>query len=256
MLINEQSAVSLLSDTLQLDQATFFFNQAFSDDPIFNHYVINSEILSQSDLLDALLSDLPEKAKSVAKNLGLLASFYVEDFWPAALETEKLLVNHGYRIADRMNALTKVIGIFKESKGDNFRVSRTSDAGVWNKVFMISFNIPEYWGPELSKRVSSFLKDEKAVLIIASEPDGSEDVGCLLLHQAPPDFMGVYSVGTVPLKRRRGVAKEMLLYSEDLAAKAGCKFMTLQTLLSDNVSPMYEKLGYVIQFNRNILQAG
>jgi GNAT superfamily N-acetyltransferase len=67
--------------------------------------------------------------------------------------------------------------------------------------------------------------------------------------------MGVYCVGTLPQKRGRGIARSMLQRSEVIAQSEGCKIMTLQTIESDNVTPMYLKLGYAMEFERNVLQA-
>jgi GNAT superfamily N-acetyltransferase len=69
----------------------------------------------------------------------------------------------------------------------------------------------------------------------------------------PRDFLGVYCVGTLPESRGRGIATSMLRAAEDYGAKLGCRYLTLQTVLSDGVTTMYIGQGYKIDFERDLL---
>ena len=97
-----------------------------------------------------------------------------------------------------------------------------------------------------------FSNDESTMLFLARERDAP--TGCMLLHRIPDDFLGIYCVGTLPEKRNRGIAKSLMRTAEEYAARIGSKYLTLQTVASDGVTPMYTKLGFKIEFERDVLQ--
>ena len=66
--------------------------------------------------------------------------------------------------------------------------------------------------------------------------------------------MGVYCVGTVTQKRKKGVATKMMKHAEERARSVGCQNLTLQTIVSDGTTPFYLNLGYKVEFDRDILR--
>ncbi|HVB13043.1 MAG TPA: GNAT family N-acetyltransferase, partial [Nitrososphaerales archaeon] len=65
---------------------------------------------------------------------------------------------------------------------------------------------------------------------------------------------GIYCLGTLPEKRNRGIAKTLMMTAEGYAARSGSKYLTLQTVVRDGVTPMYEKMGFNVEFERDVLQ--
>ncbi len=99
------------------------------------------------------------------------------------------------------------------------------------------------------------LVENKAVTLLLARESGRKESaqGCLLAFVTPQNLMGIYCVGTDPKWRGRGIAHAMMCFAEEKARRIGCKCMTLQTVTSDGVSPIYKRMGYVTEFERNIL---
>ncbi|MDG6996144.1 MAG: GNAT family N-acetyltransferase [Nitrososphaerota archaeon] len=255
MLANERSFDRLFCDVFKEQYFQVYYNQKFADDPVFNHFVLDdrlSSIANPEFAFEQLLSD----CVATSNKLKITASIFVDKYLPWTDEFERVAIDRGFRIGGRMNLLTKLVGSLSERITHRAHVDVTRDVDLWNRTFMRSYDIPDSWSDELLTRERNFLDDQRTVLLLAEELDThAKGAGCILLHAEPTDWMGVYCVGTVPESRHKGIANEMMYMSESIALSRGCKYLTLQTIESDGVTPMYQKLGYQIQFQRDILQA-
>ena len=255
MLANERSFDRLFCDVLKKQYFRIYYNQEFADDPVFNHFVLDDRLSSVADpesTFEQLLSDF----LLTADELRITASIFVDKYLSWTDIFERIAIDHGFRIGGRMNLLSKPVGRLSESAIHHAHVDITRDVYLWNRTFMRSYDIPDSWSSELLTRENNFLDDPRTVLLLAEDLEThAKGAGCILLHAEPTDWMGVYCVGTVRESRRKGIANEMMHASESIALSRGCKNITLQTLESDGVTPMYQKLGYQIQFQRDILQA-
>jgi GNAT superfamily N-acetyltransferase len=257
MLENEQSFGKLFSDVYHGSDYLLFYNQVFSDDPIFNHAVISETLLDSKGISDEKISDLLKDTRIQAKKLDVPASIFVDEFRENALRLEKIGIEDGYRIFEKMEILSKNLGPEPDlSISGTINVSETKDVQMWNAVFVRSFAIPSTWGGELRTRGNRLTSDPNTVLLLAKEKNSSVKAsGCLLLHFFPPECAGVYCVGTLPDRRNQGVAKALMDRAESLASEKKAAFVTLQTVKSDGVTPMYLKRGYDLDFERGILQS-
>ncbi len=269
LLENEQSFDRLFCETKHGDYFTLFYNEAFADDPIFNHFVIKPTLLERrkgtrggvdSEMFQQQIEQTLESIRSIAQKLHVKASVFIEDFWPLANELSKKAIEDHYRLSGRMDILSMELGSQK-SNGDpksrmsnpNIEIEITKDVENWNNVFVRSFNIGEGWHSELAKRLQQISIDEPTTKLILARHMGKPS-GCLLLHRFPKEVMGVYCVGTLPEARGKGIAKEMMKKSKELASDEDCKFMTLQTIEEDFVSGFYTRIGYKVVFRRSIFQ--
>lgn len=266
LLRNERGFHRLFSDQAEYDQFSLYYNDIFVEDPIFNHFVLENSLLEDSASDRSKLESVIENIRSVARSTYLGTTIFIEDFWPGTSRFEKTAVEAGYAIADRMEVLCKPVHEAEKdeerrmSNREQFVVSATEDYEAWNEAFMASYMIPPSWHDELLKRerllVQSETEKKRVKLIIAKEnSQDSLPIGCLLTFNEPHEFLGIYSVGTIPEMRGRGIARKMLVLAEELAIGVGCIYLTLQTLTSDHVSGMYKKLGYRTEFERDILWA-
>ncbi|MHB1869176.1 MAG: GNAT family N-acetyltransferase, partial [Nitrososphaerales archaeon] len=57
-----------------------------------------------------------------------------------------------------------------------------------------------------------------------------------------------------PERRNHGIAKSLIRTAEGYASRIGSKHLTLQTVARDGVTPMYEKMGFKVEFVRDVLQ--
>ena len=256
MLANERSFDRLFCDVLKEQYFHVYYNQKFADDPVFNHFVLDdklSSIANPESTFEQLLSD----CTATAEKLKITASIFVDKYRSWTDIFERIAIDQGFRIGGRMNLLSKPVERQKEGSMHHAHVDVTRDVDLWNRTFMRSYDIPDSWSDELLARENNFLDDPRTVLLLAEDLEThAKGAGCILLHAEPADWMGVYCVGTVPESRHKGIANEMMYMSESIALSRGCKYLTLQTIESDGVTPMYQKVGYQIQFERDILQAG
>ena len=255
MLLNERSFDKLFCDVSSTNRFDLYYNRSFSDDPVFNHAVIDDSILeSIGDLDRDSLSVLLYEIKSEASARNVPPTIFVERLWKIAQRLETAAIEDGYVIAGLMQILSKAV---TASNSDDARIDviETMDVRLWNKVFMQSYSINPGWESELLKREDMFSNDRSTTLLLAKEFDSELSAsGCMLLHRIPNDFLGIYCVGTLQQSRNRGIATSMVRGAEDFAAKIGCKYLTLQTLASDGVTPLYQNLGFEIDFERTVLQ--
>ncbi len=265
LLLNERGFHQLFCDLERSGNLSLYHNENFAEDPIFNHFIIEDALLDsrtypEQEVVHSIFHEINQvRGKSNSKG-----SLFMEDFWQNGPRFEKTAIEEGFRISDKMEILSKPVD--KPVRGDNAETrfektrkpiaSLTKDVRSWNRVFMDSFSIPKSWEDELLRREGICLDNPDVSFIIAqvnSDSESSFNAGCLLSFVRPSHCCGIYCVGTIPRWRGRGVALEMLEFAHGLATKFGCKMLTLQTLTSDNVSPMYKKIGYTADFERDIL---
>jgi GNAT superfamily N-acetyltransferase len=257
MLENERSFDELFSEAYKDRDFFLYYNVSFSDDPIFNHAILSDVVLDSEESSEEKISEILEKIIEQAKTFGVPASLFVDEFRKNAPRLEKVGIELGYRIFEKMEILSKDLERLNDlPRSLEIVVSETIDIETWNDVFVRSFGIGESWLDELEKRTKKLTGDPKTILLLARERDCSlKASGCLLLHIHPPECAGIYSVGTLPERRGHGVAKALMYKAESLAKEKSSLFATLQTVTSDSVTPMYLKLGYNLDFERVILQA-
>ncbi len=252
---NERSFDLLFCDRLNLANSTIFFNPAFAEDPVFNHIVLDDSILEgkSSQENEIFLSELSAAGEEL-RHYSIRPTLFMEHFWVASKNLLEMAIDSDFRIIEQMNILSKSMREKSEpiSAPQSVDVRATSEIEAWNNVFTASYEIPDRWNEELLSREKDIVANQSAILAIASvEEDPS---GCILLKEEPEGILGVYCVGTLPEKRGRGVARALLSFSEVHAREIGAETITLQTLVRDNVTPMYLKLGYASEFERNVLQ--
>ncbi len=253
MLQNEFSFDRLFCDVIVESNFSIYYNAHFSDDPIFNHAAISSSILDSDEYSSIEIAAILDSIVTKTDSVRVPASIYVERFWKNARRFEGDSIDYGFRIIEQMEVLTK--GVERPPEEDtDIRVERTKDINTWNKTFVKSFGIPPSWLSELERRTRMLLDDESTILMIAREKNLIEPSGCLLLHIDPRDHLGVYCVGTIPERRSHGVAKSMMITTQEYAFQNKCRTILLQTLKSDGVTPMYLKMGFAIDFQRDVLQ--
>ncbi len=267
LLLNERSFGLLFCDLARypVEHLSLYSNKEFHDDPIFNHFIFDESILNSSESIDSeKLTSSFDRAKLVQSSSGLLLSIFVEDFWSRRQEVEKSAVESGYMVMDQMEILSKPISQSESGFSDisdkgalgntGASVEITDKIEVWNEIFVRSFGIPNSWTKELLRRETAILEKNQASFILANmHGEKSKPGGCLLAFKMPSDCMGIYCVGTLNEFRGRGVARAMLLFTEAFAEGEGCELLGLQTLSSDHVSPMYQRMGYSTDFQRDIL---
>jgi GNAT superfamily N-acetyltransferase len=251
---NEQEFHKLFSSFRNYSRVSLYYNKVFSDDPVFNHFVVDGEFLNDESVSEELIENTVEEIKNISSDIGFRTTVFSEQIYRKTSMFEKIATSQGYRITEQMEILSKKLESNNVLQANAaIEVTKTKDFEAWNDLFMRSFSIPISWKDELLKRGGQILTDSRATFLLAKEQGAELPQGCLLAFEVPKGLMGVYGVGTDQRWRGRGIARAMMAFVENHARDAGCQFMTLQTVTSDGVSPMYKKMGYSTEFDRNIL---
>lgn len=251
MLLNERFFDRLFCDVSSTAKFDLYYNEHFKDDPVFNHAVVKDSFLSSKASADSA-SILLREIKAEAARCNVPPTIFVEEFWEHSVLLQKEALVEGYVVSGFMDILSKAV-LPRVETASHLTVEESTDLKLWNQIFMKSYLIPAHWEQELLRREQIFLKLHTAKLLLARDAK-SKVVGCILTQIMPPEYLGVYCVGTMPEMRHHGVASTMLLEVERRAATLGCKYLTLQTISSDGVTPLYLKLGYKVEFRRTVLQ--
>lgn len=110
---------------------------------------------------------------------------------------------------------------------------------AWIDVFCRAFAVTD-WRPEIERiMITNFAKLELLLSYKADLP-----VGCAALFNKN-GFTGLYCLGTISQQRGRGLANDML-------NSAVSKRMFLQTLVSEELLPLYKKSGFVVAYTKKI----
>ncbi|MGI0081397.1 MAG: GNAT family N-acetyltransferase [Nitrososphaerales archaeon] len=255
LLKNEQAFHQLFSALRKYDSFSLLHNRLFAEDPVFNHFVVDESVLNNQSATEESLRKIVEELKTASSSLGFRTTVFVEKIWRKFQQFEKVAIGEGYRITERMEILSKPLEEKNPLKVEpGVQVSETRDFELWNRLFMDAFKIPPSWEEELLHKNQELLEDKAVTLFLGKESESKDAAqGCLLSFVVPRDLMGIYAVGTDSKWRGRGIARAMMSFAEERARQIGCKYMTLQTMSSDGVSPMYKKMGYATEFERDIL---
>ncbi|MHB1908961.1 MAG: GNAT family N-acetyltransferase [Nitrososphaerales archaeon] len=250
LLENERGFDQLFCDLATTEHLYLFHNRNFAEDPIFNHFAVQEQYYDKLGSDSFFDKKIIQEARAASFSLKLSTSIFVESFLPKRSSFEKIAVESGYRLTDKMEVLSKETT--KVERAIKFEVSSTKNVLEWNSVFVQSYGIPASWGQELLRRENKMLLDPNVTFVIARDRD-SKALGCTLAFVEPKSCLGIYCVGTLKEYRGRGIALDMLAFCEMYALNHNCPIITLQTLSSDNVSPLYKKIGYKTDFEREIL---
>jgi GNAT superfamily N-acetyltransferase len=169
--------------------------------------------------------------------LGMGSTFMVFDSCAGAAAA---LEDSGYRPVDTMAVLLSRGPIADES-ATGISVNSRPSAGSWTRAYLESF----YGGQELAPSVAPIVRrlpETRGVTLLEATID-HEAAGVLALFRTE-GLAGVYCVGTVPRRRRLGVAATLLARAKEMADAEG-RSLVLQSLASDGSERYYLDRGFV-----------
>ena len=157
------------------------------------------------------------------------------------------LEDSGYRPVDTMSILLSRGRIADESAVE-ISVNARPSASSWTRAYLESFYGDQKLGPSVAPIARRLLEKRGATLLEASI-DG-EAAGVLALFRTK-GLAGVYCVGTVPGRRRLGVAATLLARAKELADSGG-RSLVLQSLASDGSERYYLDRGFVNLYSKRM----
>ena len=155
---------------------------------------------------------------------------------------EELLLKKNFKFYDTQHVLKK--HTLQHSKNFPIHKIEKNDSLLWAKVFCKSYDCCE-WVDEVNRIVrNSYSKVEYLV-------DEEYNASCVALYEKN-SILGLYCLGTLPEKRKKGLAKLLINYALNKVKTRKLDFLMLETYQKDDLLEFYSKLGFVKLYEKKI----
>lgn len=224
---NDLGFTGIWSKTTALECGTLFMNANLPDDLFFDK-LTNITCLSE---------DMIDYAIDVFQKNHMRPFVYVLN----NKSLEELLLAKNFRLYDIQHVLKK-----QALESETFRVHHVEkkDSLLWAEVFCKSYDCYE-WIDEVNRIVrGSFSQVEYLV-------DAEHNASCVALYEKN-SILGLYCLGTLPEKRKKGLAKLLINYALNKVKTKNLDFLMLETYQRDNLLGFYSKLGFEKLYEKKI----
>lgn len=184
----------------------------------------------------------PEQLNEIYQSAQSHKTPLIIPFWNTiSNETRAQLQKHGWQTMFHQTAMAMSLDktIEKPSQRFSFELVDTKE-----KAALCATTGSKAFGYTISPEVFEKSYDDQH-LEYWNIFEGDTPVGTGILATFE-DVAGIHLIGVAPEFRRRGIAKEMMLFILNRAQDLGLKYSTLQASAAGQ--PLYEKLGYETQF--------
>ena len=150
-----------------------------------------------------------------------------------------LLEDAGFtKASEQFGMALKLNGPFESaSRIDIHRVENKAGAILWSELFQKAFNY------QISPTLVEVSFNDIGYFIASHN---GQPVGTCILYSPGSDVVGVHSLGIIPEMRRKGYAEEIMKQMLHQSVEDDSAYAVLQA--SEMAKPMYEKLGFSMQF--------
>ncbi|MCL4435274.1 MAG: GNAT family N-acetyltransferase [Thaumarchaeota archaeon] len=241
---NENSWFSFWSEAKDIGYALLLINEALADDPLPNHATrINCSTEAVAELLDRVV--LEYQTRNIRPCIFISPLTH-----PQNLKTT--LQDIGFRERNQLHVM-EFAGAdrIKTPEPSNMIVQRIGAEllDLWIQIFAESFMVIPPQIKEYSARAQHLPLDGEVELFIASL--SGEPAGCAALY-SKNGVGGVYSVGTLPKFRRRGVATALLKTVVQRSKALGNNSTILQVFSEEGPVTLYRHNGFELRYSKNI----
>jgi len=223
---NDNTFTGFWSNAENLECGTLFLNHTMSND-IFFDKLTNITCLSEKMVKYAV-----EK-------------FYENDSKPYVYSIEypelsNLLEKLGFRYYDTQYALCK-----KGLQSQNHNITRIGqkEIDLWASIFCEAYDCKEW-----KSAVDLVLKNSQSSVEYYVDNSYSS---CMALYEKN-SILGLYCLGTIPDKRRQGIAKSLIDFALSEVKSRGLDFLLLETYGKDNLMNFYSKLGFDTVYEKTV----
>ncbi len=225
---NELGFTGIWSEMTTLECGVLFLNPHLPND-IFFDKLTNVTCLSEKMIDDALYLFQRHNTRPfiyVLNNPSL----------------EELLRKKGFTFYDTQHVLKKSTDNNLENPPIH-HIAR-KDSLLWADIFCKSYDCPE-WIDEVNAIV------RKSVSEVEYLVDSENNASCVALYEKN-SVLGLYCLGTVPEKRRKGLAKLLISYALNQVKTKKLDFLMLETYQRDALLEFYLKLGFEKVYEKKI----
>ena len=155
---------------------------------------------------------------------------------------EELLRKKGFTFYDTQHVLKKLT----DNNLENLPIHHIAkkDSLLWADIFCKSYDCPE-WFDEVNTIVRKSVSEVEYVV------DSEYNASCAALYEKN-SVLGLYCLGTVPEKRRKGLAKLLITYALNQVKTRKLDFLMLETYQRDALLEFYLKLGFEKVYEKKI----
>lgn len=223
---NDSGFTGLWSDGMKLDCGMLFLNPKLADDLFFN------KLSCVTCLDEKMMETSMEKFQKNNSKPYVYSSNYPE--------FENMLEKKGFVYHDTQHVLKK--NTLPQKKPNVIKITR-DNIDTWTGIFCDAYDCHDW-----SKTVSSIL--EKSLSSVDYFIDESHS-SCVALYETE-SILGLYCLGTMPSKRKRGTASLLIDFALYEVNSKHLEFLMLETYEKDNLLEFYSKLGFQKVYHKTV----
>ena len=225
---NDQGFTAIWSDVTQLECGTLFMNANLPDDLFFDK-LTNITCLSEKMIDDT--TDVFHK-NNMRPFVYALNNPKLEEF----------LLKKNFKFYDTQYVLKNRTA----SDIDTQYVHRIEkkDSILWADIFCKSYDCSD-WIDEVDNIVKDSISQVEYLV------DAEHNASCVALYEKN-SILGLYCLGTLPEKRKKGLAKLLINHALNKVKIKNLDFLMLETYQRDDLLGFYSKLGFEKLYEKKI----
>ncbi|MGI0027129.1 MAG: GNAT family N-acetyltransferase [Nitrosopumilaceae archaeon] len=225
---NDLGFTAIWSKTTQMECGTLFMNTSLPDDLFFNK-LTNITCLSE---------------KMIDETIEIFQKNYMHSFVYVLNNPhlEEFLLQKNLKFYDTQYVLKKRAILDSETSYVNHIEKKNSL--LWAEVFCKSYDCYE-WIDEVNNIVRRSLSQIEYLV------DAEHNASCMALYEKN-SILGLYCLGTLPEKRKKGIAKLLINHALNKVKIKNLDFLMLETYQRDNLLEFYSKMGFEKVYEKKI----
>ena len=225
---NDLGFTAIWSNVTQLECGTLFMNPNLPDDLFFDK-LTNITCLSEK-MIDEAISVFHQN--NMRPFVYTLNNPTLEEF----------LLKKNFKLYDTQHVLKK--RTMSDNETSYVHHIEKKDSLLWAEVFCKSYDCYE-WIKEVNDIVRMSLSQVEYLV------DAEYNASCVALYEKN-SILGLYCLGTLPEKRKKGLAKLLINHALNKVKTKNLDFLMLETYQRDDLLGFYSKLGFEKLYEKKI----
>jgi len=225
---NDLGFTAIWSKATQLGCGTLFMNTNLPDDLFFDK-LTNITCLSEK-MIDETIDVFHEN--NMRPFVYTLNNFPLEEF----------LLKKNFKFYDTQHVLKK--RSMSDMDTSYVHHIEKKDSVLWAEIFCKSYDCYD-WINEVNNIVRGSLSQVEYLV------DSEHNASCVALYEKN-SILGLYCLGTLPEKRKKGLAKLLINHALNKVKIKNLDFLMLETYQRDNLLGFYSKLGFEKLYEKKI----
>jgi len=155
---------------------------------------------------------------------------------------EELLLKKNFKFYDTQQVLRK--SDISDDKNFPVRHIEKKDSILWAEIFCKSYDCYD-WIDEVNRIVQDSYSQVEYLI------DEKHNASCVALFEKN-SILGLYCLGTLPEKRKKGLAKLLINYALNRVKSRNLDFLMLETYQRDDLLDFYSKLGFKKVYEKQV----